>query len=178
MYFRWSSLVFRGLGGTANKLKRTYEGEQTWTSWLEADRFYHFYDRVFLGTFLPSFRCCGIDRHWNDIGLQYWFVLLLRSIRCTRFDIGLQYWFVLLVCRIRCTRLARGSRLTSLSICLSICFVFNLFRYSRDRLYGYNIVSCIQVPIYRWDFLCTHLLLWCFAIERLFFVDHPLFHSI
>jgi hypothetical protein len=162
-------LVFRGLGGTANKLKRTYEGEQTWTSWLEVDRFYHFYDRVFLGTFLPSFRCCGIDRHWNDIGLQYWFVLLLRSIRCTRFDIGLQYWFVLLLrsirctrfdiglqywfvlllCSIRCTRLARGSRLTSLSICLSICFVFNLFRYSRDRLYVYNIVSCIPVPIYR-----------------------------
>lgn len=26
MYFRWSSLVFRGLGGTANKLKKTYEG--------------------------------------------------------------------------------------------------------------------------------------------------------
>ena len=25
MYFRWSSLVFRGLGGTANKLKKTYE---------------------------------------------------------------------------------------------------------------------------------------------------------
>lgn len=28
MYFRWSSLVFRGLGGTANKLKRTYEGSR------------------------------------------------------------------------------------------------------------------------------------------------------
>ena len=33
--------------------------------------------------------------------------------------------------------------------CFSLLPVVNLFRCSRDRLHGYNIVSCIPVPIYR-----------------------------
>ena len=84
MYFRWSSLVFRGLGGTANKLKKTYEGSSLG---LVGSRLIDFttFMIVFFSECFYRVSDVAVFMVLIDIGttLDCRFVLLVCSIRCT-----------------------------------------------------------------------------------------------